>query len=56
MKAKLLNTHEEVDIEKLLPLYPYRDEQGIPVLDETLEDYARRTNQTFRAVQGQADR
>lgn len=56
MKAKLLNTHEEVDIEKLLPLYPYRDEQGIPVLEETLEDYARRTNQTFRAVQGQADR
>ncbi|EME9664355.1 DNA-binding protein [Salmonella enterica] len=56
MKAKLLNTHEEVDIEKLLPLYPYRDEQGIPVLNETLEDYARRTNQTFRAVQGQADR
>lgn len=56
MMAKLLNTHEEVDIEKLLPLYPYRDEQGNPVLEESLEDYAKRTGQTLRAVQGQADR
>ncbi|EHN6578068.1 DNA-binding protein, partial [Salmonella enterica subsp. enterica serovar Anecho] len=47
MKAKLLNTGEGVDIEKLLPLYPYRDEQGNPVLDESLEDYAKRTKQTL---------
>lgn len=56
MMAKLLNTHGEIDIEKLLPLYPYWDEQGKPVLEESLEDYAKRTGQTLRAVQGQADR
>ncbi|EHN6578044.1 DNA-binding protein [Salmonella enterica subsp. enterica serovar Anecho] len=56
MKAKLLNTGEGVDIEKLLPLYPYRDEQGNPVLDESLEDYAKRTKQTLNTVRRQADR
>ncbi|EKT2304093.1 DNA-binding protein [Salmonella enterica] len=52
----LLNAHGGGDAEKLLLLYPYRDEQGNLVLDESLEDYAKRTNQTLRAVQGQADR
>lgn len=56
MMPKLLNTHGEIDIEKLLPLYPYRDKEGKPVLKESLEDYARRTKQSLRAVQGQADR
>lgn len=56
MMPKPLNTHEEIDIERLLALYPYRDEQGNPVLKESLEDYAKRTGQTLRAVQGQADR
>lgn len=53
---EVLNTYEQVDIEKLLPLYPYRDEQGNPVLDESLTDYAKRTNQTLNAVRRQADR
>ncbi len=56
MMTDLLNAHGGADAEKLLLLYPYRDEQGNLVLDESLEDYAKRTNQTFRAVQGQADR
>ncbi|EFX21172.1 hypothetical protein, partial [Escherichia coli] len=36
--------------------YPYRDEHGLPVLEESLKDYAKRTNQTVNAVKRQADR
>ncbi|EKM3640600.1 DNA-binding protein [Salmonella enterica] len=56
MTIESLNTHGGVEVEKLLPLYPYRDEQGNLVLDESLVDYAKRTNQTLQAVQRQADR
>lgn len=44
--AKVLNIYEQVDIERLSALYPYRDKHGNPVLEESLEDYAKRTNQT----------
>ncbi|EJY1544055.1 DNA-binding protein [Salmonella enterica] len=54
--GKVLNTYEQVDIERLSAFYPYRDEQGNPVLDESLGDYAKRTNQTLNAVRRQADR
>ncbi|EFO4706892.1 DNA-binding protein [Escherichia coli] len=47
--TKLLNTC-------LAAFYPYRDEHGLPVLEESLKDYAKRTNQTVNAVKRQADR
>lgn len=54
--AKVLNIYEQVDIERLSALYPYRDKHGNPVLEESLEDYTKRTNQTANAVKRQADR
>ncbi|EIT3906659.1 DNA-binding protein [Escherichia coli] len=54
--AKVLNTHEQADFERLAAFYPYRDEHGLPVLEESLKDYAKRTNQTVNAVKRQADR
>ena len=54
--TKLLNTYEQADFERLAAFYPYRDEQGLPVLEESLKDYAKRTNQTVNAVKRQADR
>ncbi|EDZ5416581.1 TPA: DNA-binding protein [Salmonella enterica subsp. enterica serovar Muenchen] len=54
--AKVLNIYEQVDIERLSAFYPYRDKHGNPVLEESLEDYAKRTNQTANAVKRQADR
>lgn len=54
--TKLLNTYEQADFERLAAFYPYRDEHGLPVLDESLKDYAKRTNQTVNAVKRQADR
>ncbi|MEE7420056.1 MULTISPECIES: DNA-binding protein [Escherichia] len=54
--TKLLNTYEQADFERLAAFYPYRDEHGLPVLEESLKDYAKRTNQTVNAVKRQADR
>lgn len=54
--TKLLNTYEQADFEPLAAFYPYRDEHGLPVLEESLKDYAKRTNQTVNAVKRQADR
>ena len=54
--TKLLNTYEQADFERLAAFYPYRDEHGLPVLAESLKDYAKRTNQTVNAVKRQADR
>ncbi|HAD4332011.1 TPA_asm: DNA-binding protein [Salmonella enterica subsp. enterica serovar Typhi str. CT18] len=54
--TKLLNTYEQADFELLAAFYPYRDEHGLPVLEESLKDYAKRTNQTVNAVKRQADR
>ncbi|MGA6742786.1 DNA-binding protein [Escherichia coli] len=54
--TKLLNTSEQADFERLAAFYPYRDEHGLPVLEESLKDYAKRTNQTVNAVKRQADR
>ena len=54
--AKVLNTHEQADFERLAAFYPYRNEHGLPVLEESLKDYAKRTNQTVNAVKRQADR
>lgn len=54
--TKLLNTYEQADFERLAAFYPYRDEHGLPVLEESLKDYAKRTNQTANAVKRQADR
>ncbi|HGW3670962.1 TPA: DNA-binding protein [Escherichia coli] len=54
--TNLLNTYEQADFERLAALYPYRDEHGLPVLEESLKDYAKRTNQTVNAVKRQADR
>lgn len=54
--TKLLNTYEQADFERLAVFYPYRDEHGLPVLEESLKDYAKRTNQTVNAVKRQADR
>lgn len=48
--TKLLNTYEQADFERLAAFYPYRDEHGLPVLEESLKDYAKRTNQTVNAV------
>lgn len=28
--AKVLNTHEQADFERLAAFYPYRDEHGLP--------------------------
>ncbi|EPI4811248.1 DNA-binding protein [Escherichia coli] len=53
--TKLLNTYEQADFERLAAFYPYRDEHGLPVLEESLKDYAKRTNQTVNAVKRQAD-
>ncbi|EIY2764813.1 DNA-binding protein [Escherichia coli] len=53
---KVLNTYEQADFERLAALYPYRDENGLPVLEESLKDYAKRTNQALNTVQRQADR
>ncbi len=54
--AKVLNTHEQADFERLAAFYPYRDEHGLPVLEESLKDYAKRTNQAVNTVKRQADR
>lgn len=54
--TKLLNTYEQADFERLAAFYPYRDEHGLPVLEESLKDYAKRTNQTVNAVKRQADK
>ncbi|UAT35628.1 DNA-binding protein [Escherichia fergusonii] len=54
--TKLLNTYEQADFERLAAFYPYRDEHGLPILEESLKDYAKRTNQTVNAVKRQADR
>ena len=54
--TKLLNTYEQADFERLAAFYPYRDEHGLPVLEESLKDYAKRTNQTVNAVKRKADR
>lgn len=54
--TRLLNIREQADIDRLMTLYPYRDEQGYPVLDESFEEYAKRTNQSVIAVKRQADR
>ncbi|EOZ6970605.1 DNA-binding protein [Escherichia coli] len=54
--AKVLNTYEQADFERLAAFYPYRNEHGLPVLEESLEDYAKRTNQSILAVRRQADR
>ncbi|EFV6957277.1 TPA: DNA-binding protein [Escherichia coli] len=54
--TNLLNTYEQADFERLAAFYPYRDEHGLPVLEESLKDYAKRTNQTVNAVKRQADR
>lgn len=54
--TKLLNTYEQADFERLAAFYPYRDEHGLPVLEESSKDYAKRTNQTVNAVKRQADR
>ena len=54
--TKLLNTYEQADFERLAAFYPYRAEHGLPVLEESLKDYAKRTNQTVNAVKRQADR
>ncbi|EHK9942582.1 DNA-binding protein [Escherichia coli] len=54
--TKLLNTYEQADFERLAAFYPYRDKHGLPVLEESLKDYAKRTNQTVNAVKRQADR
>ncbi|CTS17352.1 DNA-binding protein [Escherichia coli] len=54
--TKLLNTYEQADFERLAAFYPYRDEHGLPVLEESLKNYAKRTNQTVNAVKRQADR
>lgn len=54
--TKLLNTYEQADFERLAAFYPYRDEHGLPVLEESLKDYAKRTNQTVNTVKRQADR
>ena len=54
--TKLLNTYEQADFERLAAFYPYRDEHGLPVLEESLKDDAKRTNQTVNAVKRQADR
>ncbi|HDQ7019267.1 DNA-binding protein [Escherichia coli] len=54
--AKVLNTYEQADFERLAAFYPYRDEHGLPILEESLKDYAKRTNQTVNAVKRQADR
>ncbi|EGD6045721.1 DNA-binding protein [Escherichia coli] len=54
--TKLLNTYEQADFERLAAFYPYRDEHGLPVLEESLKDYAKRTNQTVNAAKRQADR
>ncbi|EOC0698071.1 DNA-binding protein [Salmonella enterica subsp. enterica serovar Kokomlemle] len=51
-----MNSREEIDVERLSAFYPYRNEQGHPILDESLGDYAKRTNQTVNAVRRQADR
>ncbi|EHW47168.1 TPA: DNA-binding protein [Escherichia coli] len=51
-----MNTYEQADFERLAAFYPYRDEHGLPVLEESLKDYAKRTNQTVNAVKRQADR
>ncbi|EOV4237902.1 DNA-binding protein, partial [Escherichia coli] len=48
--AKVLNTYEQADFERLAAFYPYRNEHGLPVLEESLEDYAKRTNQSILAV------
>ncbi|MEY8927110.1 hypothetical protein AB9G86_04905 [Escherichia coli] len=52
--AKVLNTHEQADFERLAAFYPYRDEHGLPVLEESLKDYAKRTNQAVNTVKRQA--
>ncbi|TGH63830.1 DNA-binding protein [Escherichia coli] len=54
--TKVLNTHEQADFERLAAFYPYRDEHGLPVLEESLKDYAKRTNQAVNTVKRQADR
>ena len=54
--AKVLNTHEQADLERLAAFYPYRDEHGLPVLEESLKDYAKRTNQAVNTLKRQADR
>ncbi|XEJ50697.1 hypothetical protein NMD55_10980 [Escherichia coli] len=41
--TKLLNTYEQADFERLAAFYPYRDEHGLPVLEESLKDYRKRT-------------
>ncbi|HFV5693821.1 TPA: DNA-binding protein [Escherichia coli] len=51
-----MNTQLTISEESLLAIYPYRDNKGRHILEESIEDYAERTNQTIRAVQGQADR
>ncbi|HGC1130610.1 TPA: DNA-binding protein, partial [Escherichia coli] len=54
--TKVLNTYGETDFNKLAAMYPYRDEHGLPVLEESLEDYAKRTNQALNTVKKQVDR
>ncbi|EIX7350023.1 DNA-binding protein [Escherichia coli] len=54
--ARLQNTHKRTDFEHLAAFYPYRDENGVPILEESLKDYAKRTKQALNTVQRQADR
>ncbi|EFW9294090.1 DNA-binding protein [Shigella flexneri] len=54
--AEVLNTYEQEDVERLAAFYPYRDEHGLPILEESLKDYAKRTNQAVNTVKRQADR
>ncbi|EHB2490811.1 DNA-binding protein [Escherichia coli] len=54
--AKIQNERGQVEIERLMALYPYRDERGLPILEESLKDYAKRTNLAFNTVKRQADR
>ena len=36
--AKVLNTHEQADFERLAAFYPYRDEHGLPAAAQQTPD------------------
>ncbi|MDZ3934731.1 DUF4761 family protein [Escherichia marmotae] len=42
--AKVLNTYEQADFERLAAFYPYRNEHGLPVLEDRLAASASRRN------------